>query len=133
LGVAFRDLRCLLCARHSRMARHPRERNPGFLPRNLISTSKGFLFMSIFRGLFPPLITPFDEQLRVNEKALRDHVDFVIESGVDGVCAGSSTGEFMNLTREEWEAVLDITKSQVNGRVPIIAGGADMSTPATVE
>lgn len=89
--------------------------------------------MPPFRGLFPPLITPFDEQLRVNEKALRDHVDFVIESGVDGMCAGSSTGEFMNLTREEWEAVLDITKSQANGRVPIIAGGADMSTPATVE
>ena len=89
--------------------------------------------MPPFRGLFPPLITPFDEQLRVNEKALRDHVDFVIESGVDGMCAGSSTGEFMNLTREEWEAVLDITKSQAKGRVPIIAGGADMSTPATVE
>lgn len=89
--------------------------------------------MPPFRGLFPPLITPFDEQLRVNEKALRDHVDFVIESGVDGVCAGSSTGEFMNLTREEWEAVLDITKSQARGRVPIIAGGADMSTPATIE
>jgi 4-hydroxy-tetrahydrodipicolinate synthase len=89
--------------------------------------------MAIFRGLFPPLITPFDEQLRVNEKALRDHVDFVIESGVDGLCAGSSTGEFMNLTREEWEQVLDITKSQVNGRVPILAGGADLSTAATVE
>lgn len=89
--------------------------------------------MSLFRGLFPPLITPFDEQLRVNEKALRDHVDFVIDSGVDGACAGSSTGEFMNLTREEWERVLDITKSQANGRIPLIAGGADMSTAATVE
>lgn len=89
--------------------------------------------MSLFRGLFPPLITPFDEQLRVNEKALREHVDFVIESGVDGACAGSSTGEFMNLTREEWEAVLDITKSQAGGRIPLIAGGADLSTAATVE
>lgn len=89
--------------------------------------------MTIYRGLFPPLITPFDEQLRVDEKALRDHVDFVIESGVDGMCAGSSTGEFMNLTREEWEAVLDITKSQANKRVPIFAGTADMSTPAAVE
>jgi 4-hydroxy-tetrahydrodipicolinate synthase len=89
--------------------------------------------MAIFRGLFPPLITPFDEDLRINEKALREHVDFVIESGVDGMCAGSSTGEFMNLTREEWEAVLDITKSQADGRVPILAGGADLSTPATIE
>lgn len=89
--------------------------------------------MTIYRGLFPPLITPFDEQLRVDEQALRDHVDFVIDSGVDGMCAGSSTGEFMNLTREEWEAVLDITKSQAKKRVPIFAGTADMSTPAAVE
>src|SRR5690606_27120026 len=49
-------------------------------------------FMNVFRGLFPPLITPLDEQGRVDEKGLRDHVDFVIASGVDGMCAGSSTG-----------------------------------------
>jgi hypothetical protein len=47
--------------------------------------------MTVFRGLFPPLITPFDEQGRVSEKALREHVDFVIDSGVDGMCVGSST------------------------------------------
>ena len=89
--------------------------------------------MTVYRGLFPPLITPFDEQNRVDERALRDHVDFVIDSGVDGMCAGSSTGEFMNLTREEWEAVISITISQANKRVPVFAGTADMSTPAAVE
>lgn len=89
--------------------------------------------MTIYRGLFPPLITPFDEQNRVDEQALRAHVDFVIESGVDGMCAGSSTGEFMNLTREEWEAVLHITMNQANKRVPIFAGTADLSTPAAVD
>ena len=35
--------------------------------------------MSKFRGLYPPLITPFDEEGRLDEEALRDHVDFVIE------------------------------------------------------
>jgi 4-hydroxy-tetrahydrodipicolinate synthase len=89
--------------------------------------------MKPFRGLFPPLITPFDEQLRVDERALRDHVDFMIGNGVDGMCAGSSTGEFMNLTRDEWEQVIHITKDQAAGRVPLLAGGADMSTAATVE
>ncbi|MBI4889801.1 MAG: dihydrodipicolinate synthase family protein [Acidobacteria bacterium] len=89
--------------------------------------------MKIYRGLFPPLITPFDEQNRVDERGLRDHVDFVIASGVDGMCAGSSTGEFMNLTREEWEGVLHVTMDQANKRVPIFAGTADLSTPAAVE
>jgi 4-hydroxy-tetrahydrodipicolinate synthase len=89
--------------------------------------------MKIFRGLYPPLITPFDEQGKVDERALRAHVDFVIENGADGFCGGSSTGEFMNLTREEWERVLGICKDQNRSRVPMLAGTADMSTPATIE
>ncbi len=89
--------------------------------------------MSKFRGLYPPLITPFDEEGRLDEKALRDHVDFVIENGTDGFCAGGSTGEFMNLTREEWERVLQICKEQNRGRVPMLAGGADLATAATIE
>jgi 4-hydroxy-tetrahydrodipicolinate synthase len=86
-----------------------------------------------FRGLYPPLITPFSEDGSLAEPALRAHVDFVIENGIDGFCAGSSTGEFMNLTREEWERVLDVCKDQNDARVPMIAGGADMSTAATIE
>ena len=89
--------------------------------------------MKAFRGLYPPLITPFDEEGRVNERELRNHIDFVIQNGVDGICGGSSTGEFMNLTREEWEQVLHVTKDQIGGRVPAIAGAASMSTADTIE
>ena len=89
--------------------------------------------MKVFRGLYPPLITPFDDQGRVDEQGLRDHVEFMIAGGVDGMCAGSSTGEFMNLTRQEWERTLDIVMDQVAGRVPLLAGGADMSTAATID
>ena len=89
--------------------------------------------MSKFRGLYPPLITPFDEEGLLDEQALRDHVDFVIENGTDGFCAGGSTGEFMNLTREEWERVLQICKEQNRGRVPMLAGGADLATAAAIE
>ena len=89
--------------------------------------------MSVFRGLFPPLITPFHADGSLNEQGLRDHVEFVIANGADGFCAGSSTGEFMNLTRAEWERVLGICHEQNRGRVPMLAGTADMSTPATIE
>jgi 4-hydroxy-tetrahydrodipicolinate synthase len=89
--------------------------------------------MREFRGLYPPLITPFDAEGNLDEQALRDHVDFVIDNGADGFCAGSSTGEFMNLTRTEWEQVLQICKEQNDGRVPMIAGTADMATAATIE
>jgi 4-hydroxy-tetrahydrodipicolinate synthase len=89
--------------------------------------------MKTFRGLYPPLITPFDEHGDVDERALRDHVDFIIDNGADGFCAGSSTGEFSNLTREEWQLVLRTCREQNAGRVPMLAGTAAMSTRETVE
>jgi len=63
--------------------------------------------MNVFRGLFPPLITPFHADGSLNEQGLRDHVDFVIANGADGFCAGSSTGEFMNLTRADTGKIIE--------------------------
>ncbi len=89
--------------------------------------------MNAFRGLFPPLITTFDEQGNLDEARMREHVDFMIEGGSDGLCTGSSTGEFMNLSRTEWEQVLGIVKEQAASRVPLLAGGAWMATSHTIE
>ena len=89
--------------------------------------------MSGFRGLFPPIITTFDDNGDFCEKRFRDHIDFLIENDVDGMCIATSTGEFMNLTPEEHERVLRVGIEHVNGRVPVIAGGAALSTRAAVE
>jgi 4-hydroxy-tetrahydrodipicolinate synthase len=89
--------------------------------------------MKVFRGLFPPLITTFDDQGNVDDRRMREHVDFMIAGGSDGLCAGSSTGEFMNLSRAEWEQVLGIVHDQAAGRVPLLAGGAWMSTRGTIQ
>lgn len=89
--------------------------------------------MKSFRGLYPPLITPFHVDGTLDEQGLRNHVDFVIANGADGFCGGSSTGEFMNLTRAEWERVVVISAEQNAGRVPMLAGTADLSTPGTIE
>ena len=102
-------------------------------PKNKIHNPKNKNMSKVFRGLYPPLITPFDKNGNVDEAGLRSHVDFMIENGADGFCAGSSTGEFCNLSRQEWERVLHICIEQNNRRVPCLAGGADMSTWGTIE
>jgi 4-hydroxy-tetrahydrodipicolinate synthase len=89
--------------------------------------------MAVFRGVFPPLITTFDEQDRFDEQRMRDHVDFMIEGGSDGLCVGGSTGEFINLTRAEWEQLLVVARDQTAGRVPLLAGGAWLSTAETID
>ena len=37
------------------------------------------------RGVFPILVTPFDDQERVDEDSLRSLVDFTIGAGVHGL------------------------------------------------
>ena len=89
--------------------------------------------MSGFRGLIPPLITPTTADGGIDEQGLRDHIDFMIDGGSRGVCAGSSTGEFSTMSRAEWEQVVAITDDQVGDRVPVLAGSAALSTAETIE
>ena len=52
-------------------------------------------------GVIVPLVTPFDDQNRIDLTALRQVVDFVIGKGVHAVMAGGTTGEGMLLSLEE--------------------------------
>ena len=82
------------------------------------------------RGVFPILVTPFDEQSRVDEDSLRSLVDFNLRAGVHGlgVALGS---EIFKLSEAERERVTRIVVGQVNGRVPVVinsgAPGTDLA------
>jgi len=86
-----------------------------------------------FRGVYPPIITVFNEKEEIDEEGYREHIDFLIENGAHGIIVCGSTGEFFNMTLEERKKVIKITVDQVNGRVPVIAGTADCSTKVTIE
>lgn len=82
------------------------------------------------RGVFPILITPFDEQGRVDEESLRRLVEFNIGAGVHGlgVALGS---EVFKLSEAERVQVTRIVVDQVGGRVPVVintgAPGTDLA------
>jgi dihydrodipicolinate synthase/N-acetylneuraminate lyase len=82
------------------------------------------------RGIFPILITPFDEAGQIDEESLRSLVDFDIEAGVHGlgVALGS---EVFKLSEAERDRVTRIVVDQVNGRVPVVintgAAGSDLA------
>src|SRR3972149_2493559 len=74
-------------------------------------------------GIFPALVTPFtDDGKTVDEERLRVLVNKCIELGVHGVVPCGTTGEFVNLTKEEKKQVIKTVINEVNGRVPVIAG-----------
>ena len=71
------------------------------------------------RGVFPILITPFDEQARIDEASLRNLVAFNIAAGVHGlgVALGS---EVFKLSEAERDQVTRIVVDEVRGRIPVV-------------
>lgn len=83
---------------------------------------------SFLKGIVVPIITPIDEQERVDEKKLRDQVDFVIAGGVSGILAFGSNGEFYMSEEDEQRQVLKIILDQAQKRVPVFMGIGAIST-----
>lgn len=80
--------------------------------------------MSVFRGSYTVMVTPFTDDLKVDEAGLRAFVDWQIDEGVQGLVPLGSTGEFLSLTREERRLVAATVIDQAKGRVPVIVGTA---------
>ena len=70
------------------------------------------------KGVVVPILTPIDENEKIDEARLRDQVDYVIEGGVLGILAFGSNGEFYMVEEDEMERGLKIMLDQAAGRVP---------------
>jgi dihydrodipicolinate synthase/N-acetylneuraminate lyase len=83
------------------------------------------------KGVYPILLTPFDLQERVDVTSLQNLVEFLINSGVDGM--GIALGsEVMKLTEEERGLVSRTVTAAVRGRVPVVINTGGQSTQITV-
>ncbi|MGA3107612.1 MAG: 4-hydroxy-tetrahydrodipicolinate synthase [Terriglobales bacterium] len=84
------------------------------------------------RGCGTALVTPFTQDGAVDERALRNLVNWQVESGIDFLVPCGTTGETPTLTHDEWLRVIDLTIEVVAGRVPIVAGATSNSTQEAV-
>ena len=64
-----------------------------------------------FKGIFTALLTPFDENNKINEKALEALVKHNVAMGADGFYVCGSTAEAFLLTTDERKQVMDIVKA----------------------
>ena len=86
-----------------------------------------------FQGVFAVLVTPFTNDDKIDEKALRKHVRFLTDQGkVHGIMPTCSTGECAALSDEERMLAADITISEVNKALPVIVGTSAASTKDAV-
>jgi 4-hydroxy-tetrahydrodipicolinate synthase len=81
----------------------------------------------MFRGAMIAIVTPFKND-QVDEKALRELIEFQIANGTDGIVPCGTTGESATLTHEEHDRVIEITIDAVKKRVPVIAGTGSNNT-----
>jgi len=85
-----------------------------------------------WKGVIPAITTPFNPDLSVDFATLKKHVAWLIESGCRGVVALGSLGESSTLSREEKIEVLKACKAGLEGRAPLVAGVAAISTADAV-
>ncbi|HJP33372.1 MAG TPA: dihydrodipicolinate synthase family protein [Candidatus Latescibacteria bacterium] len=74
-----------------------------------------------WRGIFPILITPFTDDLQLDEASLRRQVDFCLEAGATGVVGPANASEFSTLSDDERRRWIEIVVEQVDRRVPVVA------------
>jgi len=85
-----------------------------------------------FKGIFPALVTPFDEHDQVDEAAYRELIRFLLPH-VNGLVPCGTTGEFSYMTLDEKKRAIEICIDEAAGRVPVVAGTGAMSTRETLE
>lgn len=85
----------------------------------------------MFKGVFPAIITPFKEDLSLDEEGLRRNIEYLEKGGVAGIVPCGTTGESATLTFEEHKKVVEIAVD--SARVPVIAGTGSNNTREALE
>jgi len=85
----------------------------------------------MYKGSIVAIVTPFKKG-QLDEKKLRELVEFQIKNGTSGIVPCGTTGESATLSFQEHERAIEITIEQVNKRIPVIAGTGSNSTEEAI-
>lgn len=85
-----------------------------------------------FRGVWPYLVSPIDQDGEVDAEVLARLVTHLIEAGVHGLTPLGSTGEFAYLSWPQRRRIVEVTLAAAAGRVPVVAGVAATTTAEAV-
>ena len=81
-----------------------------------------------YRGIFPVAPTTFAEDGTLDLHSQRRCIDFMIDSGVDGLCILANFSEQFLLADDEREVLTRTVLEHVRGRVPVIVTTTHTST-----
>ena len=87
----------------------------------------------MFYGSIVALVTPFDEQERIDYGALRQLIEFHVGEGTNGLVIAGTTGESATLEKGEHAELIRRAVEIADARIPVIAGTGSNSTRQTIE
>lgn len=85
------------------------------------------------KGIITAMVTPFDENQKINETAARQLVDKLIGQGVHGLFILGTNGEFHVLSDDEKVEFAKIVIDQAAHRVPVYVGAGACGTQETIK
>ena len=86
-----------------------------------------------FKGIYTPVVTPYDDNFFCNEEALAETIEFLIKSGVNGLVIAGSTGEYYAQTMKERIKLMELCKNLIKSRLPMIVGTGAIRTEDSIE
>ena len=87
----------------------------------------------MLKGSLVALVTPFDENNRVDYASLKRLIDFHVEAGSNGLVIAGTTGESATLDKSEHIELIERSVEFADGRLPVIAGTGSNSTSQTID
>lgn len=79
-------------------------------------------------AILTAIVTPFDEQSRVDEEVFARLLHHVVDHGSDGVVAAATTGEAPTLSDEEHLRVIALAVDEIGDRATVVAGTGSNET-----
>ena len=86
-----------------------------------------------FKGIIPPMVTPFDETGAVRYGSFEENIDRYLEAGIEGFLVIGSNGESVYLEREEKRELSESARKRIPESKMLLAGTGAESTRATIE
>lgn len=80
--------------------------------------------LTTLSGVYPILATPFRDDRAVDIDDLARLIDFIVDSGADGIVFPGVASEFETLEAAERTHLVDVVAARVAGRIPLVVGAS---------
>lgn len=88
--------------------------------------------VSKLKGILLPVVTPFDDRMKLDLRALADNLNLWGSKGVNGYLIVGSTGERVHLDESEYLEVIETSRAATSSDLAFIVGAGQQSTLGTI-